>query len=224
MTIKVSYNSLKKIFLSLFLFIFAAADFCFADIMPGRFKITESESEFDLLYFVTPEMTVIEAEPNEDVNVTQAFLIQKNDIKAEVRYSLFTDTSTNTDDLQMQYAMWVFMCVSNITGIDPSEVSLSTFNDADVKQEFNGDFGCTGFFQDPQSDYAKGYKYMMVEFFYKYGQGLVMRSFLFNDINFLGISDQGISADSLWYQNYHTFEFMERGPDGKWIHRENIYE
>ena len=112
------------------------------------------------------------------------------------------------------------MCVSNITGIDPSEVSLSAFNDADVKQEFNGDFGCTGFFQDPQSDYADGYKYLMVEFFYKNGQGLVMRSFLFNDINFLGLTEQGISVDSIWYQNYHTFEFMERGPDGSWVHRE----
>ena len=220
MTVTVNHNLFQKIFFSIFLFIFVAAGFCYADIMPGRFKITESESEFDLLYFVTPEMTVIEAEPNEDVNVTQAFLIQKNDIKAEVRYSLFTDTGTSTDNLQMQYAMWVFMCVSNITGIDPSEVSLSAFNDADVKQEFNGDFGCTGFFQDPQSDYAKGYKYMMVEFFYKNGQGLVMRTFLFNDINFLGLTEQGISVDSIWYQNYHTFEFMERGPDGSWVHRE----
>ena len=34
------------------------------------------------------------------------------------------------------------------------------------------------FFQDPESDYAKDYKYMMVEFFCKENQGVVMRVFL----------------------------------------------
>ena len=59
---------------------------------------------------------------------------------------------------------------------------------------------------------------MMVEFFYKEKQGLVMRTFLFNDIDFIGINANGsISPDSVWFANYHTFKFMEKDKSGNYI-------
>ena len=191
---------------------------CFAKIVGSRFKIAESEKEFDVMYYLTEDMTIAENKVNDDVSVTQTFTIDKNGQKAEVRYSLFTDCGEDDSDLQIQYAMWVFMCISNATGFEVPNSAISKFNDDDVKKEFNGDFGCTAFIQDPKSDYASGYKYMMVEFFYKHNQGLVMRSFLFNDMDFIGMTPDGLSADSIWYANYHTFEFMEKDEAGNYIH------
>ena len=208
----------KKVIL-MFLICFIALGNCFAKIKGNRFKITESEKEFDVIYYLTEDIKVIDNNQNEDVNVTQTFSITRNKINAEVRYSLFTDKGEDDSDLQMQFAMLVFMCINNIAGFEVPGNSISSFNNDDVKKEFNGDFGCTAFLQDPKSDYAKGYKYMMVEFFCKEKQGVVMRTFLFNDLGFIGINEKGqISPDSIWFANYHTFAFMEKDKNGNFIH------
>ena len=159
-----------------------------AEIVGSRYKITESENEFDIAYYQTPDMSVIDSKVNNDVDITQSFLISKNNVEGELRYSLFTDMGGNQDDLKIQYAMWVYICANNIAGFDVSDNNFSNFKDADVKSEFNGDFGCNTFIQNPLSDYGDGYKYMMVEFFHKLNQGLVMRVFLFNSVDFLGIA------------------------------------
>ncbi len=208
----------KKVIL-MFLICFIAFCNCFAKIKGSRFKITESEKEFDVIYYLTEDIKVIDNNQNEDVNVTQTFSITRNKINAEVRYSLFTDIGEDDSDLQMQFAMLVFMCINNIAGFEVPGNSISSFNNDDVKKEFNGDFGCTAFLQDPKSDYAKGYKYMMVEFFCKEKQGVVMRTFLFNDLGFIGINENGqLSPDSIWFANYHTFAFMEKDKNGNFIH------
>lgn len=208
----------KKISLMI-LICFIALGNCFAIIQGSRFKITESEKEFDVLYFLTEDMKVIDNKQNEDINVTQTFSINKNKINAEVRYSLFTDIGEDDSDLQMQFSMLVFMCINNIAGFEVPGNAISSFKNEDVKKEFNGDFGCTAFLQDPKSDYAKDYKYMMVEFFCKEKQGVVMRVFLFNDLAFIGINENGhLSPDSIWFANYHTFEFMEKDAKGNFVH------
>lgn len=179
---------------------------CYGEILQSRFKITESEEEFDVIYYVTEDMKVIPNTDNEDVAVTQSFQLGNG----EMRYSLFTDMGGADDTLQVDYAMWVFMCLSNIAGREVSGNEISGFKDSDVKAEFNGDFGCTTFIMNPASDYSKGYSYMMVEFFYKQKQGLVMRSFLFNDLNFVGITSDGkMNPDNIINRNYHTFKFMD---------------
>ncbi len=206
----------KVILMSLICFI--ALGNCFAKIKGSRFKITESEKEFDVIY-LTEDMKVVDNIQNEDVNVTQTFSINKNKINAEVRYSLFTDIGEDDSDLQMQFSMLVFMCINNIAGFEVPGNAISSFKNEDVKKEFNGDFGCTAFLQDPKSDYAKDYKYMMVEFFCKEKQGVVMRVFLFNDLAFIGINENGqLTPDSIWFANYHTFEFMEKDAKGNFVH------
>ncbi len=208
---------IKKIIL-LLLFSFLTIGNCFAKNKGSRFKITESEQEFDVIYYLTEDMKVIENKQNEDVNVTQTFSINKEKTNAEVRYSLFTDIGEDDNDLQIQFSMLVFMCINNIAGFEISENAISAFKNEDVKNEFNGDFGCTAFLQNPASDYAKDYKYMMVEFFCKEKQGVVMRVFLFNDLSFIGINENGqLSSDSIWLSNYHTFEFMEKDKNGSFI-------
>lgn len=207
----------KKVFWLVLICLLACGN-CFSKIKDSRFKITESEEEFDVIYYLTEDMKVSENKKNEDVSITQTFLINKNDINAEVRYSLFTDIGKDDSDLKMQFAMWVFMCLNNIAGYEVPANAISSFNDEDVKKEFNGDFGCTAFLQAPKSDYAKDYKYMMVEFFCKEKQGIVMRAFLFNDLGFVGINEKGqLASDSIWFANYHTFKFMEKDKKGNFI-------
>ena len=208
---------MKKYFLFFSLILILSSN-CFATIISSRFKITESEKEFDLIYYLTEDMKVIENLDNNDVAITQTFSISKNGKSGELRYSLFTDCGEDDNDLQIQYAMWVFMCINNIAGFEVPSNSISSFNKEDVKKEFNGDFGCTAFIKNPKSEYTNGFKYMMVEFFYKEKQGLVMRTFLFNDIEFIGInSDGSISSDSPLFSNYHTFKFIEKDKSGDYI-------
>ena len=155
-------------------------------------------------------MTVINNKENNDVSITQSFMIKKNGISGELRYSLFTDVLKDNKDLQIQYAMWVYMCLNNIAGYEIPDNAISVFGENDVKEEFNGNFGCTTFIQNPKSEYGEGYSFMMVEFFYKEKQGLVMRTFLFDDVAFLGMTADGqISSSSPLFTNYHTFRFMD---------------
>ena len=98
----------KKVIL-MFLICVLALGNCFAEIMGSRFKVTESEKEFDVLYYLTKDMKVADNNQNEDVNVTQTFSINRENINAEVRYSLFTDIGEDDSDLRMQFAMLVFI-------------------------------------------------------------------------------------------------------------------
>mgnify|MGYP003333689091 CR=1 FL=1 len=181
-------------------------------------KRKESEEEFDVIYFQTEDMQPVESLENNDVAITQSFSIEKNGYKGELRYSLFTDCGISADDLMVQYGLWSYMCLCNASGYEVPSSEIAQFSNSDVKEEFNGDLGCTAFIPQPQSEYGSGYNFMMVEFFYKKGQGLVMRSFLFNDFEFLGMnSDGSILSDSALFSNYHTFKFMEKDENGKCI-------
>ena len=75
-----------------------------AEIAKSRYKITKSEKEFDIAYYQTPDMKVVDSKENEDVNVTQTFIINKNNVQGELRYSLFTDLGGDKDQFKMQYA------------------------------------------------------------------------------------------------------------------------
>lgn len=202
---------MKKRILILSTLIFTAVSLCFANIAAPRFKIAESEEEFDVNYYVTENMKILEPVQNEDLDVTQAFMISKNGISAELRYSLFTDTGGSEESFNQQYVALVFTTLSNIYGKPFPLGNIKNFNPEDVKKEFNGDFGCTVTFSDFDSDYGKGYKYMNVCFFYKKNQGLVMRAFLTNDLAFFGINEDGTYfSDNLMAIYFHSFKFMEK--------------
>ena len=200
---------LKNKYFILFILLFSAmTSICFAGIAGSRFKIAETPQDCEVFFMLTPDMEEIENKENDDVAVTKSFKITKNGLEGELRYSLFADTGTTKEDLKLQFAVWVFMCLNNIAGYEVPGNTISFFDDNDVKKEFNGDFGYTTFLQNPKSGYAEGYKYIMAEFFYKDGQGIVMRAYLFNDINFAGITKDGIAEDSPLFSNYHTFKFV----------------
>mgnify|MGYP006916045053 CR=1 FL=1 len=195
----------------------------FANIKGSRFKITESDKEFDIIYLVTSDMEVLENKDTDDVYTSKTFKLTKNDLEGELRYSLFTDTGGSQTDLKLQFSMWVFMCLNNIAGYEVPSSAISTFNDDDVKDEFNGDFGCMAFLQNPTSQYADGYKYLMAEFFCKENQGIVMRTYLFRDFDFVGVNQDGsISPSSGVFTNYHTFRFMDKDENGEYIREASL--
>ena len=57
----------KKVIL-MFLICFIALGNCFAKIKGSRFKITESEKEFDVMYYLTEDMKVVDNKQNEIKN------------------------------------------------------------------------------------------------------------------------------------------------------------
>ena len=59
----------KKIVLMILVCLMALGN-CFATILEPRFEITKSEQEFNVIYYVTEDMKVLETKQNEDVNVT----------------------------------------------------------------------------------------------------------------------------------------------------------
>ena len=63
-----------------------------AEIMKSRFKVTESEKEFDVMYYLTDVLKMTKVEKNDDLHVTQAFEIKKDGINAKVLYSFFIET------------------------------------------------------------------------------------------------------------------------------------
>ncbi len=182
------------------------------------FSITTNPEEFDLLYYVTPEMREIPPLDNDDVAVTQAFEIRRGDLQGEVRYSLFTDTLPAGTDSALRFAVMTFMCASNIAGYEIPMESIASYAPADVKNEFNADLGGTVMIQKPVSEFGAGYDYISLDVFYKEGQGFVARTFLFNDPAFLGLTAQGnMDWNSPFWTHFHGFTFVEKDSDGQYI-------
>ncbi|MCQ2982022.1 MAG: hypothetical protein MJ178_04650 [Treponemataceae bacterium] len=182
------------------------------------FSITTDPEEFDLLYYVSPEMREIPPLDNDDVVVTQAFELRRGNLKGEIRYSLFTDTDTTGTDSELRFAVMSFMCASNIAGYEIPLESIALYNPADVQNEFNADMGCTVMIQKPVTEFGAGYDYVVFDAFYKQGQGFVVRSVLFNDPAFLGLTPQGdMDWTSPFWTHYHGFTFVEKDSNGQYI-------
>ena len=198
--------------LALFSCVFLAMSFCLhAEIAQSRFKITENSKDFDINYIVTRDMQQIESKENPDVSVFKTFKIKKGNEEGELRYSLFTDIDeTDFTNAKMQSYIWALVCTKNIAGYDFPSNKLTSYGDNDVKGEFNGDYGFNAYITNPKSKYAEGYNYIYADFFYKKGQGLVLRAFLFKDFSFFGINPDGtVRADSALFTNYDSFKFYD---------------
>ncbi len=201
---------MKKV-ISILICLIATVSLSFAEIAKSRFKITENNQEFDIKYIVTRDMQQILSKENPDISVFKTFKIKKGNEEGELRYSLFTDINeTDFTNAKMQAYIWSLVCTKNIAGYDFPSNKLTQYGDNDVKGEFNGDYGFTAYIANPQSRYAEGYNYIYADFFYKKGQGLVARAFLFKDISFVGLnSDGSVREDSALFTNYDSFKFYD---------------
>ena len=206
-------KSMKKSFVAM-LMLLSAIWIASAEITVPHFKPTVSEEEFDVLYYQFKPMTEYEV-PNEnqdEVSVTKAFKATFNGVEGEIRYSLFTETGTNTPD---EIALWEKVIIMNIAG--KGFVSKpAAFDSKAVLDEFNGNSGRSYLILAPRSKFGEGYSVIQLESFYKKGQGLCIRTFLCNDTEFIGIKDKKMNLDSDFVKYYHSFKFMDRNKKGEY--------
>ena len=137
--------------------------------------------EFDVDIFQYPHMILIDNPISDQLDTYYTFTNAKSEY--QIRYTFFKQTEKNYQNIRMAYGVFILPVIWNVAGFE--ETRIINFNDSDVKDEFNGDFGSTVFIQNPKSDFGKGYKYIMINFYYKINQGIIVQSLLFNDLNFV---------------------------------------
>jgi hypothetical protein len=156
-----------------------------------------TQEEFDVDIFQYPHMLLIDNPSSEQLDTYYTFTNKSKNY--QIRYTFFKQTEINYKDIRMAYSFFILPIIWNVAGYE--EGGISNFNDSDVKNEFNGDFGSTVFIQNPKSDFSKGYKYIMLNFYYKTNQGIVVQSILFNDLKFL--------KEKYLLEIFHSFKFHE---------------
>jgi hypothetical protein len=160
-------------------------------------SIPFTPEEFDVDIFQFPHMLLIDNPSSEQLDTYYTFTDDKSTY--QIRYGFFKQTEMNYANIRVAFSFIVLPVIWNVAGYE--EGGISNFNDNDVKAEFNGDFGCTVFIQNPQSDFGDGYKYIMLNFYYKLNQGIVVQSILFNDLNFI--------QNEYFMEIFHSFKFHE---------------
>jgi len=135
--------------------------------------------EFEIEIYQYPHMILIDNPESQQVDTYYTFTNTDGDY--QVRYSFFRQTNRDDPNIRFSYSVMIMMVVWNIAGHE--DVRIVNFDDSDVLEEFNGDFGNTAFIENPVSDFATGFKYIMVNTFYKENQGIVVQSILVNDRN-----------------------------------------
>jgi hypothetical protein len=159
-----------------------------------------SLNTFDIDIIQYPHM--IQIENKQSVQIDTHYNFTDKDNTYELRYTLFSQIENNVQSIRDVFTVFSIMIIRNIAGYDINLSNFVFFNDNDVKKEFNGDFGITGFIQNPASDYGNGYKYILLEIFCKNNTGIVVRTILSNDIN------RYLDMDSIEYDEiYHSFKF-----------------
>ena len=127
-----------------------------------------------------------------------------NDRKTyQLWYSMFkqNDKNVTSDELMLGYGMYALAYIMNMSAVDLNPDAIQRFDDKDVKTDFNGDFGATVLIEYPKKEYCKAFNYMLVNFFCKKGQGLVVQTILFSDVN--------IVSDNEFIDAFNSFKFKE---------------
>jgi hypothetical protein len=166
----------------------------------GKMPFSVGECDIEILQY--PHM--IQIENKESLQIDTYYDFTDNERSYEVRYSLFRQIEMDYEDIRSAFTVYSIMLIYNIAGYEIDLSNFVFFNDSDVKNEFNGDFGLTGFIQNPISDYGNGYKYIMLNIFCKQNNGIVVRAILSNSINIF------LDVDSQRYDEiYHSFKFSD---------------
>ena len=177
-----------------FVFLFA---FMSVFVMAEIAGIPFAPEEFDVDIFQYPHMLLIDNPQSEQLDTYYTFT--NSDLNYQIRYSFFKQTEMNYQNIRLAFGFFVFPVIWNVAGYE--EMGISNFNDGDVENEFYGDFGSTTFIQNPKSDFGDGYKFILMNFYYKINQGIVVQSILFNDLGFIQNED--------FMDIFHSFRFHD---------------
>ena len=156
-----------------------------------------SSESFDIKIIQHQHMLPIQTKQFPEMKVDYSFTDAKKTY--ELRYSLFKQTAPIDSDIMMPYTMFILPLTLNISGGENNLRRTQRFNDNDVKNDFNGDFGTTVFIERPKSNFGKGFKYVMLNFYCKKNYGIVVQSFLFNNTNIL--------TDANFMEAFNSFKF-----------------
>jgi hypothetical protein len=143
--------------------------------------------EFDVEIIQYPHMILVDNPESDSFGTACVFFDSGGNY--ELRYSLFAQTEYNVVNIQRSFAQYIIPVIYSAAGfeVDLNEVEL--YDEQDVADEFNGDIGVSVFIQDPPSEYGSGYQFMLLSFYYKINQGILMQAILFDDIEFAGTSE-----------------------------------
>ena len=152
--------------------------------------------DVDVEIFQYPHMVLIDT-PADSFGTVCTFADSSGNY--ELRYGLFAQTDYNSANIHRSFALFIIPIINSAAGfeVDLNEVEL--YDEQDVADEFNGDIGVSAFIPFPPSKFGGGYGYMLLSFFYKINQGIVMQTILFDDIEFAGTSE--------FEEIFHSFSF-----------------
>jgi len=168
----------------LFIAFFAAAVFPGAQTQDLPFVIG---GEFDVEVFQYPHMILIDTPASDSFGTACTFIDSSGNY--ELRYGLFAQTEYDVPNIRRSFALFIIPVINSAAGfeVDLNEVEL--YDEQDVADEFNGDIGVSVFIPAPPSRFGGGYEFMLLSFFCKINQGIVMQTILFDDIRFAGTSE-----------------------------------
>lgn len=180
-----------------------AASFIFAEVQQFNvhYEPVTASSSFDVAFIQYDCMKETSVRRTGGVPVAQAFTAENG--LYEERFTLFEDTGSSSATRKMEYLSVVMEYAAMAAGRKLPVSAFKAFEDKDIAEGFNGDFGHTCFVTEPNSTYAGKYDYMMIDFFCKAGQGIVMRTILTNDASiFTEPTDEFVFV-------YHSFSFFD---------------
>ncbi len=189
-------KDMKKLLLAaVFLF---AASLGFAEIM----KIPFHPEAFDVSIQRIRSLVEISPKVDGEVDCQRAFMNER--FGFELRYSLFKQDDTelkNPDDIKVAFALLSMILVTNASGREVSPDTMVSYKDSDVLADFNGTFGNNAFVRNPTSEFSSGYSFILMSSFYKYSQGVVFQSILFNNPELVNNAE--------FWKAFHTFRFKD---------------
>jgi hypothetical protein len=143
--------------------------------------------EFDVDIYQYPHMIMIDSPVSDAFGTVCTFVDGGGNY--ELRYGLFPQTEYNAANIHRSFALFIIPVINRAAGfeVDLNEVEL--YDGQDVADEFNGDIGVSVFISAPPSEFGGGYAFMLLSFFCKINQGIVMQTILFDDIEFAGTGE-----------------------------------
>ena len=165
----------------------------YADIIGAPF-IPE---EFDIEIYQYPHMILIENPESQHIDTHYTFTDEEENY--QLRYTFFKQTNHDEPNIRAFFSFWAMINMMNVAGHE--NIRISNFNDNDVKNDFNGDFGTTAFIQNPTSDFSDGYDFIMINFYYKNNQGIVVQSLMMNDLS--------ITQSPVFLEVFNSFSFID---------------
>jgi hypothetical protein len=192
------YNEIRRLNMKKrlpFFFLLLIGSFSvYAQSMPFRAGI------FDIDIIQHSHMTKIDNKQSQQIDTHYSFTDRGKTY--ELRYSLFRQTENNVRNIREVFSIFSTVIIRNIAGYEIDSSDIIFYDDNDVKNEFNGDFGMVAVITDPVSDYGNGY--IMLEMFYKNNTGIVARTILSKDgAIFLDYESQRYD------EIYHSFRFKD---------------